>query len=93
VLSTGSVGAERNLTFTAASLTDNGGANDLRFTGDSGILQADLTGSLDLAGGYWIAPQLLLNANAVTVGGNSVLYGSASTGTALSITTPGVAGE
>jgi filamentous hemagglutinin len=75
-LSTGSVGSGRNMTLTATSLTDSGGANDQRFTGDGGSLQATVTDTIDLAGGYWIAPKLAFNASAVNVGGSATLFGS-----------------
>jgi filamentous hemagglutinin len=89
-LGTGSVGASRNLSFNAASLTDAGGASAYRFTSDAGSLRADISGALDLSGGLWHAPTIALNAGSVRFGTGSVLYGYGASGSSLSVTTPGL---
>jgi filamentous hemagglutinin len=72
-LGTGSIGAQRNLTLTSATLTDMGGANDLRFAGSNGVLQVNTTGAFDAAGGYWEAPQLSINAGSISIGSDATL--------------------
>jgi filamentous hemagglutinin len=82
-LGTGSIGGERNVTFGAASLVDRGVADDLRFAGDDGSLFANISGDLDISGGYWVAPRLRFNAANALFGPGSELQAYADTGTAL----------
>jgi filamentous hemagglutinin family protein len=69
---TGSIGAARDTSFTAASLFDTGGPNDVRFA-QNGVLDATLSGALDLSGGYWTASRLGFNAGSATLRTGSVL--------------------
>jgi filamentous hemagglutinin len=90
-LDTGSIGAQLNLGLTAGTtLSDLGGANDLRFSAGSGLVSASAGGALNLSGGYWTAPRLSFSGDSVTLSGLNTLYGSDAAGTAVSITTPGL---
>lgn len=90
-LDAGSIGAQRNLSLTAGTtLSDLGGANDLRFSASSGLVSAAAVGALSLSGGYWTAPRLSFTGDSVTLSGLNTLYGSDTAGSAVSITTPGL---
>ena len=89
-LDTGSIGALRNVSFTTlGDLNDLGGAGDLRFSGGTGVLTANVGGALNLTGGYWTAPQLTFTAASAQIGSAATIDGSGTSGTAVSITTPG----
>ena len=89
-LDTGSIGAFRNVNFTSlADLNDLGGTGDLRFSGGSGVLTANVGGTLNLSGGYWTAPQLTFTGTSAQIGSAATIYGSGSSGDAVAITTPG----
>ena len=86
---TGSIGAVRNLALASGStLSDLGGANDLRFS--KGTLTANAGGALSLSGGYWTAPQLSFDAPSIQLTDAAILYGTASKGAVVSLTTPGI---
>jgi filamentous hemagglutinin len=87
---TGSLGALRNFSINGASLLDAGGGNDLRLAGAGGALNVGVTGDLSIGGGYWTAPRLSFSGANAEFGSGAVAYGSASSGTALDVTTPGV---
>ena len=88
-LGTGSVGSQRNVSFVAASLVDNGGSGDLRFSGNDGTLQVTTTGAFSASGGYWQSPSLSVNAGSIALGVNATLYGSGASGDVVQLTTPG----
>jgi len=86
----GSIGAKRNVSFTTVgSLNDVGGANDQRFS-INGVLAANVGGALDMAGGYWSAPQVSFNAASIQLGASGTVYGSGAASNSASFTTPGV---
>src|SRR3569833_3072662 len=91
-LDKGSIGAQRNLSFNAGTtLSDLGGANDLRFSASpGGGVSAAAGGALALSGGYWAAPRLSFSGDSVTLSALNTLYGSGPAGSAVLITTPGL---
>lgn len=89
-LGTGSIGAQGSASLTAAgTLTDSAGPNDQRFTGN-GPLMATATGALDLAGGYWTAPELTFDGASAQLGPSATLYGSGTSGNTVNVVTPGL---